>query len=249
LQSFIWNVRNFGYLGNQPNMSNRTVNEAAVSALYINSLFFGRRNPGLDCGAGAKAASSCILRRGFDCLAACRMADDAPRPPPSVDPLENTPPLASIAECKRAPGHPAQPAALRQSESEISLAFGAEDSACFRRIFKGRFKGSNFDLACEEGKPCTLSLVLAASPLQDVAQLNPALSNELISHLDFISDHQGNQVFETQRKLTSLDQGSLALSCAQGRCSLSLVKLDASAQPGFDGFRPTVSVPLPAFVP
>ncbi len=70
-----WNVRNFGSFESQATVSNRTVNEAMGSALYINALFFNKKNPGLDCVDADKngAVATCLLEgKREDCLAICQ---------------------------------------------------------------------------------------------------------------------------------------------------------------------------------
>lgn len=74
LQSNVWNVRNFGWFDWQATASNRTVNEAMASALYINGLFFNGKSPGLDCVEADHdgAVASCVLEgRGADCFKLC----------------------------------------------------------------------------------------------------------------------------------------------------------------------------------
>ena len=78
LQTNLWNVRNFGWFDWQATVSNRTVNEAMASALYINGLFFKGKNPGLDCVDADRegAVSTCLLAgKGIQCLDACVQSD------------------------------------------------------------------------------------------------------------------------------------------------------------------------------
>ncbi len=70
-----WNVRNFGFFELQSTVSNRTVNEAMGSALYINALFFEGRNPGLDCVDADRqgAVATCLLEgKQENCFKSCK---------------------------------------------------------------------------------------------------------------------------------------------------------------------------------
>jgi hypothetical protein len=70
-----WNVRNFGFFESQATVSNRTVNEAMNSALYVNALFFDGKSPGLDCAEADRqgAVATCVLEgKRDDCLALCQ---------------------------------------------------------------------------------------------------------------------------------------------------------------------------------
>lgn len=74
LQGNVWNVRNFGWFDWQATVSNRTVNEAMASALYINGLFFNGKSPGLDCVDADRdgAVASCVLEgKGSECFKLC----------------------------------------------------------------------------------------------------------------------------------------------------------------------------------
>jgi hypothetical protein len=70
-----WNVRNFGFFELQSTVSNRTVNEAMGSALYINALFFDGKNPGLDCVEADRegAVATCLMEgKRNDCFEGCK---------------------------------------------------------------------------------------------------------------------------------------------------------------------------------
>jgi hypothetical protein len=156
-QSGAWDFRNFGYLGN-PSVSNRTVNESAAVADYINKNLLHLPGPGYDCSAADAndAVAACVLRGKSNCFAACTP------PPAGVPPrlavgTDALPLLADVPECAAATSSTSAPS-LVLTGTTAKVHLGPDDSRCLSRIMAGSYVDGPVSVVCSAADQCEIDL-------------------------------------------------------------------------------------------
>jgi hypothetical protein len=171
-QDDAWNTRNFGYFGEKPTVSGRTVTETVEVVLWLNKNVrapgAGLNGPGLDCTGVDNDVFKCFRDGKKDCMKACKAA---PQPTPAVPTRDLVPIVINPEQA----GDPCVTGTVggegtvqaEHSGSNIVVDLGGNNSACLTRVMGGAFVTEGLVVLCTGPTRCILTIADGAGDGND----------------------------------------------------------------------------------